>query len=104
MIIEYNKEGVVDLANPLWLYDEYSNKIIKFLEELTGEKIIINNIKEIDRFAFANKTEKHAKRWTAEELFLLLDTKIDENILIKKLGRINIETFNKVRKEFLNLI
>ena len=79
------KGNYVDLSAPIFVEEDQLDKIVNFLKDLTGEEIEIQETLEKDRFA--NVGERHPRKWTGEELILLLDTQISESELVAKLKR-----------------
>lgn len=86
MIIQYSSDGRVDLKSPIYVEEEYFNRIVEFLKRLKGD-VKIQEVTEVGRFDNPNKDEKHPKRWEASELLLLLDPSIPVKELMKKFER-----------------
>jgi ribosome biogenesis GTPase A len=55
MKILFNKEGLVDLENPVYMDEDQREQFIDFLGRLLGEKIEIRNVKEKERFIQAEE-------------------------------------------------
>ena len=79
------KGNLVDLEAPIQMAEDQLKDFLVFLKELTNEDIKLSDVKEKERFA--NQGERHPRKWTAEELFLLLKTDISEVELSNKLNR-----------------
>jgi hypothetical protein len=86
MKLLFNKYGKIDLENPVYMEEDQFEKFISFLRNLLRENIEIKNVNEKERFINPD-TKRHPKKWDPAELILLLDSKVKDNELIKKLGR-----------------
>ena len=71
--------------NDLFGYFESGN-LVGIIGIEINEEIEIQEVKEKERFVNPN-IEKHPKKWEAEELILLLDSKITENKLVTQFNR-----------------
>ncbi len=75
----------VDLEGPIQMQEDQLEKFINFLKYLLDQKIEIQKVKEKERFGM--HSEKKQKKWTFDELFMLLDPNLDNLDLTKKLDR-----------------
>ena len=75
----------VDLEGPIQMQEDQLEKFINFLKYLLDQKIEIQKVKEKERFGM--HSEKKQKKWTFDELFMLLDPNLDNLELTKKLDR-----------------
>jgi hypothetical protein len=87
MVKVYTNGNLVDFEAPIYMDDEYFKKFCDFLGQLTKEDIEIIQVKEKERYNNPTKEEKHAKKWKAEELLLLLDTANSSEKLVQELKR-----------------
>lgn len=85
MKILYSKDNKVDFENPVYMEEDQLNKFKGFLRNLLNETIEVKEVKEKERVISVD--DRHPKKWNEEELILLLDPGVNENELVKKLGR-----------------
>jgi len=77
--------NMVDFEAPIQMQEDQLERFVDFLKDLLYEKIEIQEVREKERFG--GRSEKKQKKWTFDELFMLLDSSLDNEELAKKLDR-----------------
>ena len=88
----------VDFEAPIQMQEDQLEKFVKFLGYLLNEEIEIREVKEKERFG--NRSEKKQKKWTFDELLMLLNPNLDNSELAKKLDR-SVMSISMERSDFV---
>ena len=85
MVKIFIKENSIDFEAHVYMWEDQFEKFVKFLNDLMNEEVGVLNTKEVGRTV--GSRERHPKRWTAEERFMLLNPNISDEELVKKIGK-----------------